>query len=161
MVFVPASMWRMAGARASGRAARAPRSRAARRRRRWCCKPCRSAASPSSTAQTPTLKCPPNLCPAIAPSPARGKYGADELQYASWITSWILYIVHFVVKWFWLTKSRLKLDIQFFLRFTLKERSYYEMYTVKKNVIGENYMLIENGSKFPLSFVTHVAQLTD
>lgn len=55
------------------RGVRAPLWRGARRPPRSSCRPCRSAASPSSTVQTPTSRCRPSRCRGTARSPAKGK----------------------------------------------------------------------------------------
>lgn len=89
-VFVSASMWRMEEAPA-GRAARGRPSRAARRPPLSCSRPCRSAASLSSTAQTPTSKCRQSRCRGTAQSPAKGKSRTRVTSYSIYFlcASWI------------------------------------------------------------------------
>lgn len=74
---VPASMWRMAGGRVPVRGVLGRPWRGAPPPPRSSSKPCRSAASPSSTAPTQTSRCRPNLCRGTVPSPAKGEANND------------------------------------------------------------------------------------
>lgn len=71
---VPASMWRMAGERVPVRGALGRPWRGAPPPPRSSSRPCRSAASPSSTGPTQTSRCLPNLCRGTVRSPAKGEF---------------------------------------------------------------------------------------
>lgn len=77
---VPVSMWRMAGEQEPVRGVLGHPWRGARPPPRSSSRPCRSAASPSSTAPTQTSRCRPNLCRGTVPSPVKGEFANDVIS---------------------------------------------------------------------------------